>query len=194
VHAEPMREDRDYLGARVRLTATIAGARLSLQIDIGFGDAVTPAPEEITYPTLLPFPPPQIRAYPKETVVAEKYEALVSLGMTNSRMKDFYDLWVMSSLFPFEGASLAAATAATFSRRQTALPAEAPLALTAAFAEDAQKQAQWAGFVGRTNPSITPPALPAVIDKLRLFLLPVSATLQKGQAFTGEWIPNDSWR
>ena len=80
-----MHEDRDYLGARVRLGAAIAGARLSLQIDIGFGDAVTPAPQDITFPTLLPFPPPRIWAYPKETVVAEKYEAMVSLGMSNSR-------------------------------------------------------------------------------------------------------------
>ena len=193
VRVETMREDRDYLGARIRLGAALAGARLSLQIDVGFGDAVTPAPEDITYPTLLPFPPPQIRAYPKETVIAEKYEAMVSLGMTNSRMKDFYDLWVMSSLFPFEGTSLAAAIAATFARRQTALPSETPLALTAAFAEDAQKEAQWLGFVRRTNPSITPPALPSVIDRLKLFLLPVSEALQKGQAFGGTWEPNAAW-
>ena len=107
VQTEPMREEENYAGGRVRLVATIAGVRLSLQIDIGFGDAVTPAPEEISYPALLPFPAPRIRAYPKETVVAEKYEALISLGMTNSRMKDFYDLWVMSSTFAFEGEVLA---------------------------------------------------------------------------------------
>ena len=194
VRAEPMHEERDYSGARVRLGAAIAGARLSLQIDVGFGDIVTPAPEEIVYPTLLPFPPPQIRAYPKETVVAEKYEAMVSLGITNSRMKDFYDLWLMASIFAFEGISLAAAIAATFARRQTGLPAEAPLALTGAFAENAQKQAQWSGFLRRTHMSVTPPALPAVIDRLRRFLLPVSEALQKGQAFVGSWEPNKSWR
>lgn len=194
VQAEPMREDQDYAGARIRLMAAIAGARLSLQIDIGFGDVVTPAPEEIAYPALLAFPPPHIRAYPRETVVAEKFEALVSLGMTNSRMKDFYDLWVISSTFPFEGATLAAAIAATFARRKTAMPDKLPLALTAAFAEDPQKGAQWSSFIRRTNPSIAPPALSEVIGKLKLFLLPVSEALEKGEPFVSRWTANDSWR
>jgi hypothetical protein len=194
VQAEAMREDQEYAGGRVRLTATIAGARLSLQIDIGFGDAVTPAPEEITYPALLAFPAPQIRAYPKETVVAEKYEAIVSLGMANSRMKDFYDLWVMSSTFPFDGATLAAAVAATFSRRQTALPAEIPLALTAAFAEDRQKGVQWVSFVRRSNPSLVPPSLLEIADVLKAFLLPVSESLREGQPFTSQWAANSGWR
>ncbi len=195
VQAEPMREDQEYAGGRVRLTAMIAGARLSLQIDIGFGDAVTPAPEEITYPTLLPFPAPRIRAYPKETVVAEKYQALVSLGMANSRMKDFYDLWVMSTTFAFDGATLAAAIGATFSRRQTALPAEIPLAMTAAFAEDRQKGVQWSSFVRRASPSATPPSLPEVIGVLKAFLLPVSEALQQAQPFLTRWTPGEEgWR
>lgn len=194
VQAEAMREDQDYAGGRVRLTATIAGARLSLQIDIGFGDAVTPAPEEITYPTLLPFPAPQIRAYPKETVVAEKYEAIVSLGMANSRMKDFYDLWVMSSTFAFDGGTLATAIESTFSRRKTGLPADTPLAFTAAFAEDKQKAAQWASFVRRANPSLVPPSLPEIADALKAFLLPVSESLREGQPFTSQWEANSDWR
>ena len=194
VQAEPMREEENYAGGRVRLVATIAGARLSLQIDIGFGDAVTPEPEEISYPALLPFPAPRIRAYPKETVVAEKYEALVSLGMTNSRMKDFYDLWVMSSTFAFEGEVLAAAIGATFSRRQTALPEEVPLAMTAAFAQDRQKVVQWSSFVRRAKPSVPPPALPAVMDTLKAFLLPVSEALKNGQPFGCQWIANTGWQ
>ncbi len=194
VQAEPMREEENYAGGRVRLVATIAGARLSLQIDIGFGDAVTPAPEEISYPALLPFPAARIRAYPKETVVAEKYEALVSLGMTNSRMKDFYDLWVMSSTFAFDGEVLAAAVGATFSRRQTALPEAVPLAMTAAFAQDRQKDVQWSSFVRRAKPSVPPPALPAVMDTLKAFLLPVSEALKNGQPFVSQWTANDRWR
>lgn len=136
VQVEPMRDEEGYPGARLRLEARLAGARLSIQVDIGFGDAVTPKAEEIEYPSLLALPAPRIRAYPRETVVAEKYEAIVSLGMLNSRVKDFYDLWVLASSFPFDGQTLVAAVRATFDRRGTALPEVTPVGLSDEFAGD----------------------------------------------------------
>ena len=121
VRGEQIREDQHYQGVRLTATATLAGARIPLQIDIGFGDAVVPGPQQAEYPTLLDSSPPRLWVYPKETVVAEKFEAMVSLGIANSRMKDFYDLYVLSERFDFDGDLLARAIAATFARRRTAL-------------------------------------------------------------------------
>jgi Nucleotidyl transferase AbiEii toxin, Type IV TA system len=122
VQAEIARAEDEYGGLRVTLQATIAGARLPIQVDIGFGDVVTPAAHEVDYPSLLDMPTPRLRAYPPETVVAEKVQAVVVLGMLNSRMKDFFDLWAISQTFPFDGVVLSDAMRATFTRRGTALP------------------------------------------------------------------------
>ncbi len=149
VQAERIREGQGYGGVRVRLAADLAGARITLQVDVGFGDVVTPGVVEAEFPTLLEFPAPRLRTYPRETVVAEKFEAVVRLGLANTRMKDFHDLWVLATTFPFGGDSLAAALAATFHRRGSALALEPPLALRPAFAADAEKQAQWLAFSRR---------------------------------------------
>jgi len=125
-----IREAQDYPGKRIKLPARLGNARLNLQIDVGFGDAVTPEPAEIVYPALLDMPAPRVRAYPCETVIAEKLQALVAFDVAISRMKDFYDMWTLSKQFPFEGASLSAAIAATFNRRSTPIPNGAPTALT----------------------------------------------------------------
>jgi len=122
VRVDPIRDVTEYGGMRVTLLGELAGARIPIQADIGFGDAVTPEPERIEYPTLLGSPAPLLRAYPRETVVAEKYQALVHLGMANSRMKDFYDLWVMTQRFEFDGATLSEAISNTFARRETQSP------------------------------------------------------------------------
>jgi len=114
-----IKEDADYEGVRVQFHATLAGVRIPMQLDIGFGDVITPDPTEVEYPTLLGFPAPVLRAYPRETVVAEKLEALTALGLLNSRMKDFYDLALLSRMYPFEGRSLSAAVSATFHHRGT---------------------------------------------------------------------------
>src|SRR5712664_2284529 len=126
LEATPIREEAEYGGVRVRTTATIAGARIPIQVDIGFGDAVTPAPVEIDYPTMLDAPAPHLRAYPVETVVAEKFEALVTLGMANSRLKDFYDLWLIAQTFKFGQSPLAEAVRRTFERRGTTMPTDIP--------------------------------------------------------------------
>lgn len=119
IEATPIRDEAEYAGVRVRTSATIAGARLPIQIDIGFGDPITPEAVEMEYPVLLDAPAPVLRAYPPATVVAEKVEAIVSIGVANSRMKDFYDLWMIAQIFAFEGSVLSRAIERTFERRRT---------------------------------------------------------------------------
>ena len=193
VTAEPTRAEDEYQGARVELNATLAGARLRIQIDIGFGDAVTPEAQAINYPVLLDFPEPHLRAYPPETVVAEKLEALVSLGMRNSRMKDFFDLWVIAKTFAFDGLVLADAIAATFARRQTSIPAETPVAFTPDFANDTSKQAQWSAFLKRTNLAIAPQPLPELLAFVAAFAMPVLEAARDGQPFGKTWRIGGSW-
>jgi len=139
LRAAVIREGQRYEGVRIRFQAYLGETRIPIHIDIGFGDAITPAARMVTYPTLLELPPPVVRAYPVETVVAEKYEALVDLGSTNSRMKDFYDLWMLARTMAFDGEPLSTAIERTFALRGTALPHGIPVGLTAA----------WAGILSR---------------------------------------------
>ena len=147
----PIREDQAYDGVRVRVVAMLTNAKVRLQVDVGFGDAITPDAVDIDFPTLLDFPAPQLRAYQRETVVAEKFEAMVQLGMANSRMKDFYDIQVLARDFDFDGKILSSAIRATFNRRQIPLPKELPVALTATFYDDPTKKTQWSGFVRKAG-------------------------------------------
>ena len=146
-----IREDQEYGGVRVEVVARVTNARVRLQVDVGFGDAVTPEALVVEIPPLLDFPAPRLRAYPRETVVAEKLEAMVKLGMANSRMKDFYDIAVLARSFAFDGELLTHAIRATFERRKTPLPTTMPVALTATFAEDSMKKTQWSGFVRKVG-------------------------------------------
>lgn len=152
VAGAPIRKDAGYGGVRIDLRPTLDGARLSLQIDIGFGDAVTPAAQSINYPTLLPdVPAPTLRAYPKATVVAEKLHAVTVLGMTNTRMKDFFDLALLLRDTTLDDAELQQAVEATFARRQTAVPSTTPIGLSDDFAHDTTKQSQWRAFLNRNR-------------------------------------------
>lgn len=130
IRANAIRENTAHDGIRVRFGASLNNARVSMQIDFGFGDTVVPGPIEIEYPALLDFPPPRIRGYPRETVIAEKFQAMVALGEVNTRFKDFYDVWYISRRFDFDGSVLARAISATFHRRDTLVPASTPVALT----------------------------------------------------------------
>jgi predicted nucleotidyltransferase component of viral defense system len=165
-----IREELEYGGLRVRTMAVVGGARVHVIVDIGFGDSVEPGLDDIELPVLLDMPAPRLRAYTPETVVAEKFQAMVALGLANSRMKDFDDLWILSRTQTFSEDRLARAIAATFRRRDTPIPASAPEALTPAFSEDPTKRQQWAAFV--RNVSIQPPALDVVIADLAAFLMP----------------------
>lgn len=151
VGAAPIAEEKVYTGVRVTLRAGLDGARIPVQVDVGFGDAVTPGAQAVDYPVLLDAPAPKLRAYPVETVIAEKLHAMTVLGMDNSRMKDFYDLKVIGARFVLDREVLARAIAATFERRKTDLPEGLPLALGAQFAGDQAKQRQWAAFLRRNR-------------------------------------------
>ncbi|CAN7680866.1 nucleotidyl transferase AbiEii/AbiGii toxin family protein [Variovorax paradoxus] len=152
VRGSVIRKEAGYGGVRIDLLAKLDGARLALQVDIGFGDAVTPAPEPVSYPVLLEdLSAPQLRAYPKYTVVAEKFHAVCLLGMGNTRMKDYFDLWVLLTEGALEATELRRAVHATFARRQLAVPGTVPLGLSDAFAHDPAKQGQWAAFLQRNR-------------------------------------------
>ena len=170
LRVDRIREELDYGGLRLRAIASVGGARINLTIDIGFGDAMEPGAEVVDYPVMLDLPAPRLRAYARETVIAEKFQAMVALGRANSRMKDFYDIWILSRSFSFDGDRLAQAIAATFARRETAVPTELPDALTPAFAADEQKQRQWRAFV--EDLSISPGELDDVVEGLSVFLMP----------------------
>lgn len=165
-----IREDDRYGGVRLRARATLAGARIAVAIDIGFGDAIEPGLEQLVYPTLLDFPAPQLRSYAQETVIAEKFQAMVDLGRANSRMKDFYDIWLLAKSFRFEDDRLARAIAATFARRQTSIPAELPDALSAEFAADVAKARQWKAFI--EDLAVDPGTLGNVVGELAESLMP----------------------
>src|SRR5580658_3929869 len=141
IEVSRIKEDADYEGVRVKFQAVLAKARVPMQIDIGFGDVVVPGPTKIEYPTLLDFPAPSLQAYPRETVIAEKLEALTKLGLLNSRMKDYYDLALLSRMYSFVGENLAAAIAATFAHRGTSIEAE-PIGLTEPFYSDPARTIQ----------------------------------------------------
>lgn len=161
-------------------------------MDIGFGDAITPDASVVEFPALLDFPAPHLRAYPRETVVAEKVEAMVKLGLANSRMKDFYDLAVLARLFPFDGAQLASAIGATFERRGTALPEGAPVALTAGFANAPGKPAQWSGFK-RKGAVADAGALVEVVAEVARFVAEPLAAARTGAPWDGRWPAGGPW-
>ncbi len=193
VRVAPIGSDEEYLGVRVRLRCILVKAPIDLQADVGFGDAVMPEPLEMQYPTLLDFPAPRLRVYPPEAVIAEKLHAMVELGMLNSRLKDYYDIWTLSRLFEFDASRLAAAIRATFARRETALPGSVPPALTAEFANDAERAKQWTAFLRRTHLPQDTPRLEAVNAAVRDFLMPVLSMLARGLAPSGTWPAGGPW-
>lgn len=166
-----IREEARYIGVRVMVPADLAGARVALQVDVGLGDAVVPPPEELALPSLLGLPAASMRAYPKEAVVAEKLEALVILGMTNSRMKDYFDLDLLHRTYVFDD-RLVDAVRATFGRRATPIPVIVPIGLTDGFAADASKQVQWAAFLRKSGVTGASP-IDDVVRRLHAWLWPV---------------------
>lgn len=172
VTAVEIRENNAYEGIRVHLSGELSGAKIILQIDIGFGDVVTPDPEEIEYPTLLDQEMPKLKAYPVYTVIAEKFEAMIKLGMINTRMKDFYDLWILLQKFELEDALLKKAIKATFDRRKTAIPKEMPLVFSEEFYEDTTKKKQWSAFLNK-NGIKNEKNLKEVISRLEEYLMPI---------------------
>lgn len=195
VKAERTTEDADYQGVRVTFVGYLENARIPIQIDIGFGDVVTPAPVEAEFPTLLDFPAPKLLAYPRESVVAEKFEAMVKLGIANSRMKDFYDLWKLSRNFAFDGLLQSEAVKKTFARRETDLPTEKmPVAFTAEFYQDEVKQKQWKGFCEKNRRYIADLSLREICLAIVKFLMPIVDALGQGKLLQKHWDPPGPWR
>ena len=192
VEGEDIRTVDEYGGVRIHLTGALGGAKIRVQVDIGFGDAVTPPASVASYPSLLGFPAPQLRVYPRETVVAEKFEAIVKLGLLNSRYKDYFDLRHLARHFEFDGELLRSAMAATFSRRGTPLPTGAPAGLSAAFGDDPAKQTQWTAFTRRLTAETTS-ALSEVVREVAAFVVPPRAAAARSEAFRKRWTPSAQW-
>ncbi len=192
VQAAETRKEVNYAGVCVMLLGVIDGARCQIRIDIGFGDAVTPGPEDVLYPVMLSeFAAPKLRVYPRYTVVAEKFEALSTLGIANSRMKDYFDLWVLARHADFDGDILRRAVQATFDRRKTALTGQAPFGLSDAFAQDVQKQMQWQAFLKKNR--LEALALNNVIAALATFMLPVIEAASANTVFPARWRAGGPW-
>jgi predicted nucleotidyltransferase component of viral defense system len=194
VEGTKIKEDDEYDGVRIELLADLASARIPMQIDIGFGDAVYPEPELTSFPVLLPLEAPLVRAYPREASIAEKFHAMVVLDIRNSRMKDFYDLWLMATSWTFDMASLRKAILASFERRRSTIPTGVPFALTADFLNDPQKKQQWSAFVSRLNPADRIPTFEEVGAILREFLLPCISGGSASSSQALSWAPNHGWR
>lgn len=193
VRGEEIRSAAEYDGVRLRLDARLAQARIRVQVDVGFGDAVVPAPELIEVPALAGLPPARLRAYPREAVIAEKLHALVILRLANTRMKDIYDIWSLAQRFEFDAVRLAESIAATFARRRTEVPDDVPIGLSFAFAHDTEKAAQWHAFVQRSG-ALDARELADVLADLRAFLVPVMHRVRTPSGTNSSWAPGGSWR
>jgi len=193
VDGTKIKEDDEYDGVRIKLLAELAGARIPMQIDIGFGDAVYPEPELASFPVLLPMEAPLIRAYPREASIAEKFHAMVLLDIRNSRMKDFYDIWFMANTWTFDMASLRNAILASFERRGSTIPTGVPFALTQDFLNDPQKKQQWSAFVSRLDPEDQAPSLEEIGAILGALLLPCISGDSLPKAEILSWTPNQGW-
>jgi hypothetical protein len=185
-------EEADNEGVRVRFRGNLGNARITMQVDVGFGDAVLPEPVEVDYPTLLDLPAPRLLGYSRESAIAEKFEAMVKRGILNSRMKDFFDIWLLSRQFEFNGRTLSDAIRETFSRRETEVSVS-PVAFTKAFSDDPGKILQWRAFVRKTRIPATPEFLGDVVAQITLFLGPVAEALARKNPFFGNWRPPGPW-
>jgi hypothetical protein len=193
ITGEEIRSTDEYSGVRLHLQAELAGARIPVQVDIGFGDMVTPPPVELDYPKLLDFPAARILTYPREAMVAEKFEAIVTLGVTNSRMKDVYDIYAITVRFGFEGSVLTGALRDTFQKRHTPLPVSAPVVLSEEFVIAPEHQIQWSAFLRRSRLDDAPEYVKDVIPKLQEFLMPPAIAVAEDTSFDLIWHPGGPW-
>ena len=190
IQAERITEDADYEGIRIRFRGALDSARINMQVDIGFGDVVYPEPEKSEFPTMLDSPAPRLLCYSRESSIAEKFEVMIKLGVLNSRMKDFYDIWLLSRQFDFDGARLAEAIRLTLERRGTALPTEIE-AFTEPFID--AKQIQWTTFWKRLQQDHVPVSFKEVTTAVDGFLAPVVAAISSGKPSPTNWIASGPW-
>lgn len=195
VVGEQITEAANYQGVRVKFIAHLGTARIRMQIDIGFGDAVVPGPSVVCFPTLLDFPPSELQGYSRESAIAEKLHSMVRLGEINSRIKDFFDIWLLAARFSFEGKSLTQAIRETFHRRQTEIP-EFPIAFDVRFTQNANNQSQWKAFVQRhrfSEVEAIPATLHEAVQLIAAFLQPALQALIEEHHFNQVWPPGGPW-
>ena len=185
-------EDADYEGVRIRFKGYLDTAQIAMQLDIGFGDKVVLSPELTDYPTILDLPAPKLYGYSRESTIAEKFEAMVKLGILNSRMKDFFDIWLMLRQFDFEGQKLTEAIEKTFSARGTNIDMK-PIAFTNSFAEESTKVAQWRGFIRKNRLTNVSQDLGEVVTTIAAFLGPIAKSLAAKQPFKANWKAPGPW-
>ena len=188
-----IREESVYDGVRIIVRATLGTMRIRLQVDVGFGDQIVPAPQLAEFPALLAEHGPVIHSYSPETVIAEKFNAMIVLGMANSRMKDYFDIWMLSRNFTFEADVLRKSIRQTFAKRHTTLPQTEPLALSEEFLRNESKQTQWRGFVRKQKRLDSAPGLGEVIEALRAFLLPLVCEIDTEVLTLDTWSPMQGW-
>ncbi len=193
VKAERIIVDADYKGVRIHFMGFLEKSRIPMQIDIGFGDPVLPGPVSLDYPTLLDFPAPRLIGYRQENSIAEKFNAMCTRGLRNSRMKDFYDIWLLCRRFDFDGSDLSKAIESTFRSRRLKVPAE-PLAFEPIFAEHKDKTVQWKAFLRKSQIIGAPKDLKAVVAVLKRFLAPIAETLAEDKPFKGKWKAPGPWK
>ncbi|MHB8793245.1 MAG: nucleotidyl transferase AbiEii/AbiGii toxin family protein [Thermoleophilia bacterium] len=196
VSAEQITVEDRYPGVGVKIRGELSGARFTVRLDIGIDDATVPEPAWVDYPTLLNELVPHILAYQPPTAVAEKFEAMVNLGLVNSRLKDFYDIWMLSQTLNFDGQELAAALSATFSKRGTALPAVAPVALTDEFTRQSATTTMWSTYrrtLAASNIEV-PERLEEVVSVITRFIMPAAAAAATGEPLEKSWLPDSGWQ
>lgn len=193
VSGDAITEDADYAGVRLRFHGKLGTARVRMQVDVGFGDVITPEPSLVNYPTLLSFPAPRLLAYPRESVVAEKFQVMLRRGMLNSRLRDYYDIWLLSRSFSFDGARLAEAIKKTCMNRDTPI-LERPVGLSTEFAAETARRTQWRAFLRKSKLEGAPDDLATLVEDVGKFLGPVAQALGQDSDFRNIWDPPGPWK
>lgn len=193
VTCNPIIEDAIYEGIRVFVRGSLGKSRVVLQLDVGFGDVVFPSELDVKYPTILYFPAPTLKGYTQESIIAEKFQAMIKLGELNSRMKDFYDIWLLSKQFDFNGHVLAEAITKTFKIRKTEIPAQ-PAVFKKSFSEDQTRDIQWRAFLRKTVLANTPHSFYEVMTEIKSFLVPVSSSIVAQKSFQKKWKAPGPWK
>jgi len=194
VKGQRIKEDADYEGVRVKFVGLLERSRISMQIDIGFGDSIYPKPKIIEYPVILDFPKPKLKGYPTESVITEKFEAMVKLGLLNSRMKDFYDIWLMMRQFDFDGLKLVEALKRTFKQRKTSLPKSKPLFDEEIYDEKSDRQTLWKAFLKKTDIKHAPEKLSVTAKAIEKFLIEPIVAVNKSEKFNAKWKAPGPWK
>jgi predicted nucleotidyltransferase component of viral defense system len=181
VRGQHIKEDADYEGVRVKFMGFLEKTKIPMQIDVGFGDVIIPRPSAVDYPTILDFPAPHLQGYTIESVIAEKFEAMVKLGTLNSRMKDFYDIWLMTRQFSFEEKQLAAAIKATFENRKTPVPSGNPFFAAEIYSDESVQATLWKAFLKKNDVNTAPDSFKAVVSAVEEFLGKPIAAITAGK-------------